>query len=126
MTRTPKPTDFDVPIPGVGDFTFAKRTIGLDMAINREICRISQNVPLDAVSQLYTDAFATLKVLTVEGPPGWAPDELEDMDSYDPATYENIIKVWEELRKKEETFRSKWAPKTGDSEGEGAAPGGDV
>ena len=93
---------FTVSVDGVGDFTFLRRTIRLNIAISVEQSRLGEGVDLDADLTIFIAAVAALKVLTVEAPKGW---DLDKLDTFDEESYDKIISVWGVLRDKENTFR---------------------
>jgi hypothetical protein len=115
MARAPRSTDFTVPIENVGTFTFARRNMGDEMRIQSEYARILDGAtPTDWLGTL-AGWMATLKVLIVRAPDGWA--DLDELDPFDPATYAKLSAVFGGLSEKEKSFRGK--PATG-SEGSGA------
>ena len=105
MARKPQPTDFPVDVPDVGRFTFAKRRMDDEFAIQVAYARRIDGIqfPTDWL-ELVGTWLATLSVLTVRGPEGW---NLEEMDPLDPDTYAKLKKVYDSLREKEQSFRPK-------------------
>lgn len=100
--RAPKNTDFDLTVEGVGRFVFGRRTMGDELAIQREYSSIIQGVtPTDWLMTM-AGWLSVLRVLTVRAPEGW---NLEEMDPLDEATYANLFKVYTALRDKEGSFR---------------------
>ncbi|MFD3263214.1 hypothetical protein [Phenylobacterium ferrooxidans] len=122
MARESQPTDFVITVEGIGAFTFSKRTLRSGFAISAEYARLTEGEPLDALTGRFAEAVATLKILTVAAPDGWAPSDLDDLSPFDDEAYANLVKVWSALSEKEETFRRPGAK--GKSSGEGE--GGDV
>ena len=103
MARTPKDTDFAVKIPDVGQFTFARRTMRDEIAIQVEYARIIDGAtPTDWLGTL-AGWLATLKVLTVRAPDGWV--DLDALDPFEPDTYAKLSAVFGGLTEKERTFR---------------------
>lgn len=101
--REPKDTDFFIPLPGVGDFRFGRRTL-LDRAkIRSEILRHSQGQDLDDPElTAYIGVMAAHKVLCVEAPAGW-----EDMENLDVITHSEtkVFELYAALRDAEDRFR---------------------
>lgn len=119
MNRRPQPTDFVVPVEGVGNFTFGKRTMADEIKIQVEYARIIEGVePTEWLSRV-GGWISTLKVLTVRAPDGW---DIDEMDPLDDEVYANIALVFLALRSREDSFRRK--PGTGSEEGS-EAPGAD-
>lgn len=108
-TRTQKNTDFDLTVEGVGRFTFGRRTMGDELAIQREYSNIIQGVEPSAWLATMAGWLSVFRVLTVRAPEGWNPDEMDPLDE---STYANLFKVYTALREKEGSFRpgSKVAP----------------
>lgn len=100
--RAPRSTDFEVPVEGVGTFVFARRTLGDELAIQREYARIIDGVtPTDWLATM-AGWLSVLRTITVRAPEGW---DLDAMDPLDPETYERLYKVFSALRAKEDSFR---------------------
>lgn len=104
MARRPNPkSDFVVSVEGIGDFTFARRRMSDEIAIQVEYARLIQGVePTDWLATV-CGWISTLKVLTVFAPDGW---DIEDMDPLEDETYKRISLVNSELAKRERSFRS--------------------
>lgn len=108
--RQPNPaTDFTADVEGVGTFTFGKRSLRDVFSISAEYRRLTEMTTAETPEDDFLDAFAQavsqLKCLIVSGPKGWSPSEIDDMNPFDDATYDNIKLVWGALRKKEATFQ---------------------
>jgi hypothetical protein len=103
MARQPKPTDFRVPVPNVGDFVFAKRTMRDEVATQVEYARMLDGVTPTPWLEAVCGAMADLGVLTVKAPDGW---DIESMEPHDPETYAKLIAVHRGLLEKERSFRS--------------------
>ena len=93
--------EFTLPVEGIGEFTFRRRTIRLNIAIGVEQTRLSEGVTLDKDFALFVEAVATLKVLTSEAPKDW---DVDAMDVFDDDSYAHVMEVWSALREKEATF----------------------
>lgn len=106
--RVPKLTDFTVPVEGIGSFTFAKRTMADELAIQREYADIIGGVESPTVwLETMGGWLSVLRVLTVRAPDGWDLDELDPLDE---GTYAKLNKVYEELRTQERSFRGGQKP----------------
>lgn len=127
MARAPKPTDFILPVDGLGTFTFAKRNFRDEIAIAVEFGRLSEgeSETLGDNLRMFCSAMADLKVLTVDGPERWRPAQLDDLDPFDPQDYADMLKVWGALRDKEKTFR-RGAGQGGEAGGPGSGGDGGV
>lgn len=103
MARSPQATDFAVKVEGVGSFTFAKRTMRDEIAIQVEFARIIDGVEPTSWLQAVGGWMSTLKVLTVRAPEGW---DLENLDPLENDTYAKLNRVYDALAEKERSFRS--------------------
>lgn len=101
--RAPSDKDFRVPVEGVGDFVFARRSLADEIAIQVEYARITQGVPNPTMA-LFTLALAmaTFRVLMVSCPPGW---DLDGLDPLDDEEFGQIEKIYTALRGREDSFR---------------------
>ena len=104
MARIPKETDFNLTIPDVGPFTFARRTMRDEIQIQVEYARIIDGAEPTAWLSAVGGWISTLKVLTVRAPQGW---DLDELDPLDPSTYARMNAVHGGLSEKERSFRSK-------------------
>lgn len=113
----PSANDFTLPVENIGTFTFGKRTMRDQVAIAVEYGRLTEGAAdlMEEETTIFCRALAQLKVMTVQGPDGWNPDNL---DPFDPDSYAAVLKVWGALRDKEVTFRP-----GAQSGGTGAGPG---
>lgn len=117
MKRQPQASDFYETVEGIGRFRFAKRTMKLEMEIQREYASLAGGVDPTAWLITLAEYLSTLRVLTVDGPEGW---DMDNMDPLDEDTYTKISKVFNALREREERFRGN----TGKGrEGQGAENG---
>lgn len=116
MARQPKPTDFRLTVPDVGDFVFAKRTMRDEIATQVEYARMIDGVTPTPWLEAVCGAMADLTVLSVKDPDGW---DIEAMDPHDPETYAKLISVHRGLLNKERTFRG-GSSKAGEEAGSGA------
>ncbi len=117
MARAPKASDFTVTVDGVGTFTFGRRPMQAEIAIQREYARILDGVPPTAWLDIVGNWLATFKVLTVHAPDGWDVDEMDPLDN---ATYDKMKRVYDALSAKELSFRS---GDGGQGQGSGQAAG---
>lgn len=104
MARQPQETDFIVPVDNVGTFTFGKRTMRDEVAIQVEFARIIDGVEPTSWLQAVGGWLSTFKVLTVRAPAGW---DVETLDPLDPETYAKMNRVYDALTEKERSFRRK-------------------
>lgn len=110
INRTPRPsrpTDFTVPVEGVGRFVFGKRTMADELAIQREYADIIQGIEPTVWLETMGGWLSVLRVLTVDAPAGWDLDELDPLDE---ETYAKLSRVYEELRNQERSFRGGQKP----------------
>ncbi len=106
MARRGSATDFDVSVEGIGVFTFGRRKMADEIAIQVEYARMIDGVqPTDWLA-LVAGWIAALKTLTVRAPAGW---DIEEMDPLDDETYAKLMKVHAALTEKERSFRGKHA-----------------
>lgn len=100
---------FTVPVDGIGTFVFRRSTLALGARILNEMRAYAAGQEIqDPVAGGIFEALATLKVLTVSAPEGWAPQDLEDPDRFDPLDPDvlaNLQRVWGALREHEARFR---------------------
>ena len=102
MPRIAKETDFTVKVDGVGTFTFGRRTMRDEIAIQVEYARIIDGVEPTAWLQAVGGWLSVLRTLTVRAPEGW---DLDTMDPLDDETYARLSKVYEALVDQERSFR---------------------
>lgn len=119
MARKPNVTDFDVPVEGIGTFTFGRRKMADEIAIQVEYARVIDGVQPTEWLALVAGWISALKVLTVRAPAGW---DIDEMDPLDDDTYAKLMQVHAALAEKERSFRP--GAKTG-SEGPRPAAGED-
>lgn len=118
MARKANPaTDFDVTVEGIGLFTFARRTMADEFAIQRKFAELAgggtdHTTWLDLVGGWVS----ALTVLTVRAPEGW---NISEMDPLDDDEYKRLNQVFEALRGAEDSFRGK-RRKGGEAGSEGA------
>lgn len=103
MARTPQDTDFTIPVEGVGTFTFGKRTMRDEIAIQVEYARLIDGVEPTAWLQVVCGWLSVLSILTVRAPAGW---DLDEIDPLDDETYARLKRVYDALVDKERSFRS--------------------
>lgn len=102
MARPKHPTDFTVPVDGIGTFTFARRKMADEMKIQVEYARMIDGVEPTQWLSLVAGWMSALMVLTVKAPDGWDLDELDPLDN---DTYAKLKRVYDELMLKEQSFR---------------------
>ena len=121
MNRAPHPGDFTFPVEGVGAFTFGRRGMLDQIAIERVYAELTGGlIPYASVFGELCSKIADLKVLTVKAPDGWSLDALDPMDE---SSYAKINAIWEGLREAELRFRGRLqadVPQAG--EGAGGQP----
>lgn len=100
--RTPKVTDFTVTVEGIGRFVFGKRTMGDELAIQREYADIIGGVTPTVWLETMGGWLSVLRVLTVRAPDGW---DLDEMNPLDEDTYARLHQVYTALRDQERSFR---------------------
>ena len=104
MARKANPeTDFTVNVEGVGNFTFARRTMADEFAIQRKFAELAGGSDHTDWLSMVGGWVASLTVLTVRAPDGW---DISDMDPLDEEVYANLSRVHQALRDKEDSFRS--------------------
>lgn len=100
MKKQSSPTDFTVPLEGVGDFVFARPSIKDLMTIDRkygEMVGLSDHV---VRLNLLASMVAIHEVTCVSCPKGW--ENLEARGSEDDANISNLLIAY---RAKEDSFR---------------------
>lgn len=93
---------YEVPVEGIGTFTFRKREMLDQVKIQAEASRMTDGPVDDPGLRRFTHALATLLRLTVLAPAGWAPLAIDPLDS------EGTEKLWlvhDAMRDAEERFR---------------------
>lgn len=98
------PATFKVPVAGIGEFTFRRRTVRDQPGIEAEADRILGGPVSDRAIERAALAIATLSRLTVQAPEGW---ELDAIDPLDEAAVRGMFEVHKELRAAEERFRGR-------------------
>lgn len=102
MARNAQPTDFVVKVEGIGSFTFGKRTMKDEIAIQVEYARLIDGVEPTTWLQAVCGWLSVFKVLTVRSPEGW---DLDSLDPLDDETYSKMNRVYEALVEQERSFR---------------------
>lgn len=102
MNRTPRSSDFEVLVEGVGTFLFARRTLADEIVIQREYARIIDGVTPTEWLATMAGWLSVLRTITLRAPAGW---DLDALDPLDPESYEKLFKVYTALRDKEGSFR---------------------
>ena len=115
--REQKDTDFVIPIEGVGDFCYARRTLGDNLKIRSEFVKLLNGVDPEQDNELtgFATIFATHKVLCVSAPDGW--DDLSSVSEDAHADAVGVVlSLWDKIKEKQDSFRNR-------SNGEGKAAG---
>ena len=95
--------NFSVPVPGVGDFIFRRRTFRDNIKIQAEYEALTGGLeePSDSL-HLTASSWAAVKTLMVEAPAGFSVDAL---DPDDEESYRRLVRVGVALFEKESSFR---------------------
>jgi hypothetical protein len=93
-----------LPVTGIGSFTFRKRNVRAEIAINQEYARLTEGVALTGFLETFIRAIAEMKALTIEAPEGYRPSDLDKLNPYDDAAYGRVLKVWHTLIDEREPF----------------------
>lgn len=95
-----------LPVPGIGDFTFRRRTLGDDITImtryDAMLGGIAQPSPL--LDSLAT-AVATYRTLALSWPKGWDPEKIAEMDVLAEDRTADLLRVFGALSAREDEFR---------------------
>ena len=102
MARIPNKSDFTVNVDGVGSFTFGRRKLSDEVAIQREYAAILDGVKPTDWLEIVGNWIAVFKVMMVSAPSGW---DLEEMDPLDNGTYQKMKRVYDAFIEKERSFR---------------------
>lgn len=102
MARRGNATDFDVSVEGIGIFTFGRRKMADEVAIQVEYARIIDGVQPTEWLALVAGWISALKILTVRAPADW---DIDEMDPLDDETYAKLGRVHAALAEKERSFR---------------------
>ena len=102
------PPTFNQEIPGIGSFTFRKRTMADQLAIAGATEEMLAGL-VGPERELVAEALATLPRLTIACPPNWTID-LSHMDPLDPVSWALAGAVFGGLRQAEDRFRGKPPP----------------
>lgn len=98
--RKESPNDFVVQLPGVGDFRFARPTIGDQMQIDREFDILTNGGTSNVRLSVMASMSAIHKTTCVGCPPGW-----ENIEVLDVTQDENVSALLIAYREKEDSFR---------------------
>lgn len=104
--RTAGARDFTVEVPGIGNFRFGRRDMADQIAINVRYAEMTQGVQPTPWLDTVCTWIATLQVLCVTPPEGFAI-EPKDIDPLDEDCYTKLLKVYAALVAKEGSFRRK-------------------
>ena len=117
------PNEFTITVDGVGAFTFRKRNMRTEFAIQSEYSRLTEGVDTPTTQlHLFASMVSELKVLTVKAPEGWDIDQLDPLDD---DSYRKIADTHRAMREKEQSFRRQ-ASTVGAGDGAGNIADGGV
>lgn len=102
MARIPNKTDFLVEVDDVGTFTFGRRKLSDEVAIQREYALILDGAKPTDWLEIVGNWIAVFKVMMVTSPPSW---DLDEMDPLDNGTYLKMRRVYDKFLEKERSFR---------------------
>lgn len=122
MARPGSQTDFNVPVEGIGTFTFAQRKMADEIAIQVEYARLINGVQPTEWLAAVAGWISTLTVLTVRAPDGW---DIGELDPLDEESYGKLSRVHDALANRERSFRSR-PSKAGEAAGSGNGWNGGV
>lgn len=95
--------NFSVPVPGIGDFMFRRRSFRDGIKIQAEYESLTGGLADPSENlHLIASAWSAIKVLLVEAP---ASFNLEALDPDDDEAYARLIRVGAALFEKESSFR---------------------
>ena len=95
--------NFSVPVPGIGDFMFRRRSFRDGIKIQAEYEALTGGLADPSENlHLIASAWSAIKVLLVEAP---ASFNLEALDPDDDEAYARLIRVGAALFEKESSFR---------------------
>jgi hypothetical protein len=123
MPRAANSTDFFVEVDGIGQFNFARRTVGDTYKIRGRYNQITDGYYDEEgrMADLSALGYVSIQTLLVEGPSGF------DIETLDPLVDEDfdakVLRIFSALRAKELSFRPR--PAKG-SEAAGQGNGGNV
>jgi len=121
-----KPTDFLLPVPGVGEFRFNRRTYGSNIKISATAARIlgpaGSEEEADPVMLMHAQLVGLYSALVSACPAGWEDLESMDLTSH-PEREEQILLVYIELKKKLDSFRVTPGQSAADQASQGASAG---
>lgn len=102
--RSPSQNDYLVPVEKLGTFTFARRTLADEIAIQVERSKILDGTihPTDFLWNIAV-WMSALRVLMVSAPRDF---DLEALDPLEQGTFDTISSIFVEMRKKEDSFRA--------------------
>lgn len=105
--RAASQSDFKVEVPGIGDFTFARRTIQDSYRIKGNYNALTNgNYDVDGnINDIYAFGFVTIQSLIVSQPAGFDIGKLDPLEDED--FNEKVFAIFKELRDREGTFRKK-------------------
>jgi len=100
--RTASETDFTITLPEIGDFTFARRTLGDMIKIRSAYLKLIGENEGDAEIEFFCGFTATYKILAVSCPEGWEDAAQLDLNKISAGKVQELASL---LSAKESSFR---------------------
>jgi len=100
--RTPSDSDFIIALPDVGEFTFARRTMGDMIKIRSTYLKLIDGSEDDDQMVLLCGFTAAYQALIVDAPNGWADISAIDMNA---VGFDKVQELASLLLEKESSFR---------------------
>lgn len=100
--RAPSATDFSITLPGIGEFTFARRTMGDMINIRSQYLKLIGDDDGDEELVFFCGFVAAYKELIVSCPAGWEDAAALDFNA---VGVDKIIELSNLLTEKESSFR---------------------
>lgn len=102
--RAPSATDFSIPLPDVGEFSFGRRTMGDMIKIRSAYLKLIGEDEADNEMSFFCGFVAAYKSLIVSCPAGWADAEAIDLNEIG---MDKVMELASLLSEKESSFRIK-------------------
>jgi hypothetical protein len=103
MRKATPGSDFTFSVEGLGDFVYARRTLGDSIKIRARYLELVGEHASDVDLSALATVAATHDVLCVQAPEGWS--DLLKIDTLDPANFDRIYALFGALGEKEDSFR---------------------
>ena len=100
--KTPSATDFTLPLPEVGDFVFARRTVGDMIKIRSAYLKLIGGDEGDDELEFFCGFAAAYQILIVSCPAGWEDVSAIDLNS---VGVNKVMELARLLSDKEDSFR---------------------